>query len=100
MEKTRVHVRTIDKNCADITYETDAFVQEVFRVACENNQVEGRIAVLAVGGYGRCELAPFSDLDILLIHEKRKIDKAFLNSFWYPLWDSGRKIGHAVRTPK
>jgi [protein-PII] uridylyltransferase len=100
MEKTPVHVRTIGRNCAAITSETDAFVQDVFRVACENNQVEGRIAVLAIGGYGRCELAPFSDLDILLIHEKRKIDKAFLNSFWYPLWDSGRKIGHAVRTPK
>jgi [protein-PII] uridylyltransferase len=100
MEKTRVHVRTIDKNCAVITSETDAFVQEVFRIACENNQVAGRMAVLAVGGYGRCELAPFSDLDILLIHEKREIDQAFLNSFWYPLWDSGRKIGHAVRTPR
>lgn len=58
------------------------------------------MALLAVGGYGRRELAPFSDLDLVLVHQKRSIDQSFVRALWYPLWDSGRKVGHAVRTPR
>ncbi|MGH9134098.1 MAG: [protein-PII] uridylyltransferase, partial [Ilumatobacteraceae bacterium] len=58
-----------------------------------------RAALLATGGYGRGELAPFSDLDLLLVHEStaRGVEE-FASAIWYPLWDSGSKLGHAVRT--
>ncbi|MFF8774694.1 [protein-PII] uridylyltransferase [Kitasatospora sp. NPDC015120] len=55
-------------------------------------------AVVAVGGYGRGELSPRSDLDVLLLHEGR-LDPALPERLWYPVWDSGVPLDHAVRTP-
>ena len=80
--------------------ETDATLRQLFAAAVAEHQPRGRVALLAVGGYGRSELAPFSDLDVLLVHEHKTIEGLFAQSLWYPLWDAGRKIGHAVRTPK
>ncbi len=59
------------------------------------------LTVLAVGGYGRGELAPYSDIDLLFLHPPRQEEKirALLNGILYPLWDSGIKIGHGVHTP-
>jgi [protein-PII] uridylyltransferase len=62
----------------------------------------GRIALLAVGGYGRGELAPASDLDLLLVHDLKpkkvpKFVEPVASAIWYPLWDSGVRLGHAVR---
>lgn len=79
---------------------TDAQVRRVFGEAMARHSPRGRVALLAVGGYGRRELAPFSDLDLLLVHEDRSINPDFAGALWYPLWDSGRKVGHAVRTPR
>ncbi|MCD9624742.1 [protein-PII] uridylyltransferase [Rhabdothermincola salaria] len=57
-------------------------------------------ALVAVGGYGRAELAPGSDIDVLLLHDP-SLDVADLaERFWYPIWDEGLKLGHAVRTVK
>ncbi|MFE7562436.1 [protein-PII] uridylyltransferase [Kitasatospora sp. NPDC057500] len=56
------------------------------------------VAVVAVGGYGRGELSPRSDLDVLLLHEGR-LDPAVPERLWYPVWDSGASLDHAVRTP-
>ena len=56
-------------------------------------------ALLAIGGYGRGELAPFSDLDLLLVHDiKAARVEPFASAIWYPVWDAGSKLGHAVRT--
>lgn len=55
------------------------------------------IALVATGGHGRAELTPGSDLDLLLLHDGR-IDPDAARDFWYPIWDSGIKLGHAVRT--
>ncbi|MFE7194109.1 [protein-PII] uridylyltransferase [Kitasatospora sp. NPDC057595] len=57
-----------------------------------------RTALVAVGGYGRGELSPRSDLDVLLLHEGR-LDRALPERLWYPVWDSGVPLDHAVRTP-
>ena len=80
--------------------ETDATLRALFDGAVARHQPRGAVALLAVGGYGRRELAPFSDLDIVLVHEKRGVKDEFVTALWYPLWDSGRKVGHAVRTPR
>lgn len=55
---------------------------------------------MAAGGYGRAELAPGSDLDVWLIHDGKADINALAERLWYPIWDSGLKLGHAVRTPK
>ena len=56
------------------------------------------IAVLAVGGYGRRDLSPLSDLDVLLLHHHAPDIEKVAESLWYPIWDQGTKLGHAVRT--
>lgn len=59
---------------------------------------ETGVALVAVGGYGRGELAPYSDLDVVLVHDDGVEVGAVATDVWYPLWDSGFKIDHAVRT--
>jgi len=52
---------------------------------------------VAVGGYGRRELSPKSDLDLLLTFPRR-CPAHLANQLWYPLWDAGVKLGHSVRS--
>ena len=59
---------------------------------------EPGVALVAVGGYGRRELLPGSDLDVLLLHDGRAGIAAMADRIWYPIWDSGTRLDHAVRT--
>ncbi|HUR48626.1 MAG TPA: [protein-PII] uridylyltransferase [Acidimicrobiales bacterium] len=63
-------------------------------------QAQGGVAVLALGGYGRRELCPGSDVDVLLLHKPKVGADEIATSLWYPLWDAGLKLGNAVRTQK
>ncbi|MEX2974685.1 [protein-PII] uridylyltransferase [Streptomyces sp. C184] len=59
-------------------------------------------ALVAVGGYGRGELSPRSDLDLLLLHDGRADPgalAALADHLWYPVWDLGLDLDHSVRTP-
>ena len=60
-----------------------------------------RMALCAVGGYGRAEMAPFSDLDLLFLTTDKKTS-AYVEQVTeftlYMLWDLGFKVGHSVRT--
>ncbi len=58
------------------------------------------LALVAVGGYGRGELSLQSDIDVLLLHEGRDDIGELADRLWYPIWDDGLKLGHAVRTVK
>ncbi|MFJ2581715.1 [protein-PII] uridylyltransferase [Kitasatospora aureofaciens] len=55
------------------------------------------VALVAVGGYGRGELSPRSDLDVLLLHAG-PLDRALPERIWYPVWDAGTALDHSVRT--
>ncbi|WP_280672398.1 [protein-PII] uridylyltransferase [Kitasatospora sp. MAP12-44] len=55
------------------------------------------VALVAVGGYGRGELSPRSDLDLLLLHDGAEVG-ALAERLWYPVWDSGVALDHAVRS--
>ncbi|HYF23970.1 MAG TPA: [protein-PII] uridylyltransferase, partial [Caulobacteraceae bacterium] len=59
-----------------------------------------RLALLAVGGYGRGVLAPFSDLDLLFLREPKEADRAegAAQFMLYALWDLGLKVGWSART--
>ena len=59
---------------------------------------EAGVALVAVGGYGRRELLPRSDLDVLLLHGGRDDIASIADRIWYPVWDSGAELDHAVRT--
>jgi len=59
---------------------------------------EPGVALVAVGGYGRKELLPGSDLDVLLLHDGREDIAKVADRIWYPVWDSGARLDHAVRT--
>jgi [protein-PII] uridylyltransferase len=70
----------------------------VFRA---RNPTEGeRLAVMAVGGYGRGALAPFSDIDLLFLRPYKQTAHAesVIEYMLYCLWDLGFKVGHASRT--
>ncbi len=56
------------------------------------------LALVAVGGYGRGELAPGSDIDVMLVHDKSVDATAVAERLWYPIWDEGLKLGHSVRS--
>ncbi len=58
------------------------------------------LALVAVGGYGRGSLCPFSDLDLVLIHDGRGDVSAVADKIWYPVWDEGVSLDHSVRRPK
>src|SRR5262245_61668553 len=60
----------------------------------------GGVALVAVGGYGRAELSLQSDIDVVLLHTGRADIGALADRVWYPIWDEGVKLGHAVRTTK
>ncbi|GAB5448692.1 MAG: [protein-PII] uridylyltransferase [Gymnodinialimonas sp.] len=87
---------------------TDALVIEVLRVAQTylhptNIQSEAeRIAVMAVGGYGRAEMAPSSDVDLLFLCPWKVTGKveSIIESTLYMLWDLRLKVGHSSRTIK
>jgi [protein-PII] uridylyltransferase len=57
-------------------------------------------ALAAVGSLARRELGPRSDIDLVLVHDgrNRSIER-LAEKIWYPLWDSGVRLDHAVRTP-
>lgn len=85
--------------CKALANTTDAWVTELFDAVVGPRDSSG-LALVAVGGYGRGELAPGSDLDLWLLHDDRPDVSEVAERLWYPIWDSGIKLGHAVRTPK
>jgi [protein-PII] uridylyltransferase len=60
---------------------------------------EPGVALVAVGGFGRRELLPGSDLDLLLLHDGVPGISGIADRVWYPVWDSGVRLDHSVRTP-
>ncbi len=66
-----------------------------------NRSTSERIAILAVGGYGRAEMAPHSDVDIAFITPSRRTPwcEQVIEAMLYFLWDLGLKVGQSSRTP-
>ncbi|MFJ6199986.1 [protein-PII] uridylyltransferase [Micromonospora sp. NPDC092111] len=56
------------------------------------------IALVAVGGLGRRQCAPYGDLDLVLLHAGVAGVDELAASLWYPIWDAGVRLDHSVRT--
>ncbi|MCW3840715.1 [protein-PII] uridylyltransferase [Micromonospora yasonensis] len=56
------------------------------------------IALIAVGGLGRRQCAPYGDLDLVLLHAGVPGTDELAASLWYPIWDAGLRLDHSVRT--
>lgn len=88
------------------TFLTDKLVQTALHVTTkylhplQNPTSAERICLLAVGGYGRAEMAPFSDVDLLFLspYKLSPWTENVVESMLYILWDIRLKVGHAVRT--
>ncbi|SHF38535.1 UTP--GlnB (protein PII) uridylyltransferase, GlnD [Ruegeria intermedia] len=88
------------------TYLTDGLVCTALQVASTRlhplaNPTQGeKIAVMAVGGYGRGEMAPFSDVDLLFLtpYKITAWAESVIESMLYMLWDLRLKVGHSSRT--
>lgn len=89
----------------------DVLLRHLWEAALHRRMANGpgalpEITLVALGGYGRGELNPYSDLDFMLLHDGQMAwddrPSAFLQELLdgvlYPLWDLGLKVGHAVRT--
>src|SRR6266516_3910871 len=95
--------------CARRVELVDVLLQYVFGAAATsargNGAAEVPLALIALGGYGRGELNPFSDIDVMLLHHRQR-DKIsphleeMVEQVLYLLWDSGFKVGHSTRSIK
>ncbi|RPK90562.1 MULTISPECIES: [protein-PII] uridylyltransferase [Streptomyces] len=86
---------------AALAHLTDEWLTGLFTAAATRAGVRGA-ALVAVGGYGRGELSPRSDLDLLLLHDGSAGPAALAalaDGIWYPVWDLGLALDHSVRTP-
>lgn len=91
---------------------TDVIIENLFLAALdlyttEHGSLPCKMAVLATGGYGRRELNPHSDIDIMFLYPQKAGGKDFATfqellaqEILYPLWDLGLKVGHASRNAR
>jgi len=83
---------------AALTAVTDAWLQHLFALS---GAPQLGATLVAVGGYGRGDLSPGSDLDLLLLVPDSTVSSLgeVADRFWYPIWDSKVRVDHSVRTP-
>jgi [protein-PII] uridylyltransferase len=77
----------------------DSWLTSLFEEVAAADGIRPPAALVAVGGYGRGDLCPRSDIDVMLVHEKGFDAAALADRLWYPIWDTGIHMGHSVSTP-
>ncbi|HEY2934699.1 MAG TPA: [protein-PII] uridylyltransferase [Acidobacteriota bacterium] len=82
---------------ARYTERIDSLLRQIFNQAASG--LSQRVCILALGGYGRRQLCPYSDIDLLVLFEGRiaRADELFLKAILHPLWDLRLDLGHQVR---
>jgi [protein-PII] uridylyltransferase len=84
--------------CRAIAEVYDRELAARFEAACAGH---GALALVATGGWARKELAPYSDIDFIVLHERDEAGaKQACDRLLYPLWDEKLAIGHSVREPR
>ena len=85
--------------CHLLAAATDRWIAALTDQARAQHPRAPEFAIVAVGGYGRGEMSPHSDIDLVLVHDSKpeRIEDV-ASAIWYPIWDRGQKLGHAVRS--
>jgi [protein-PII] uridylyltransferase len=83
--------------CRRYAAEADAWLSGLAERAA--GDVKRHLALIAVGGYGRGSLCPYSDLDVVLVHNGHRDIAKVADAIWYPVWDQGVHLDHSVRRP-
>jgi [protein-PII] uridylyltransferase len=90
----------------------DVLIEHLHLLACErikaaHGSLCADVALLALGGYGRAELCPFSDVDLMFLYPPKvrsarfpEMQRLFNDTILYMLWDLNLKVGHSTRTIK
>ena len=76
----------------------DGWLVELFTTATSEDS--SGVALVAVGANGRREPSPFGDVDLVLLHAPKYDIAPVADALWYPIWDSGIKLDHSVRTTR
>lgn len=77
----------------------DAWLVDLVRDAARTAAVAAAdVALVAVGGLGRRECAPYGDVDLVLLHRGGRGVTALADALWYPIWDARVGLDHSVRT--
>lgn len=88
----------------------DVIIENLFTFAIKSYGIElgavpCPVSALALGGYGRAELSPYSDIDLMFLYPDKvknqnfkKLQKALIDDVLYILWDMGFKVGQSTRT--
>lgn len=87
--------------CLGLSQKTDQTISRLFESRFDMSRTHW--SIVAIGGYGRNDLCPFSDIDLLLLTHRRTphADKEkALKEMMYPLWDEGYTVSYSVRTIK
>lgn len=96
--------------CASRATLIDILLQNIFGLAQEtarstNERAPVPLSLVALGGYGRNELNPGSDVDLMFLHGDKGAEiplevSRTVEQVLYPLWDVGFKVGHSTRSPR
>jgi len=90
----------------------DVLIRNLHQLACQRildlqGEMVAEVAILALGGYGRTELCPYSDIDLMFLYPARvrsekfpETQRLFNDTILYMLWDLNLKVGHSTRTIK
>lgn len=83
-----------------ISHIIDSAIHSLFGILELDPEVKTRFCLIATGGYGRMELAPFSDIDLLYLHDGLENDilEKIISQINNSLFDSGMDVGHSCRT--
>jgi [protein-PII] uridylyltransferase len=90
----------------------DVLIDHLYQIACQRVTDElgslcCPVTLLALGGYGRAELCPYSDIDLMFLYPNKvrspqfpEMQRIFNDTILYLLWDLNLKVGHSTRTIK
>ena len=101
--------RFLDGKEPDFTEKYALLLDDYFQESYEQSKIGPQLkitknpyAVIALGGYGRKEQCLFSDVDLMILFEKKVLNTAdeLVKEMVYPLWDMGLDVGHATRSIK